>query len=351
MTTAAQSPKAANIRQVATAAGVSHMTVSRVINDHPSIAPATRERVLEVMRQLNYRPNSAARALASRTTRRIGVIVDNVVEFGPGSTLRAIEDAAHERGYTVSSVAVDRAVTPHDAVESLLAIGIDALCLISPRSDSIDLLREGASGLPVLVVKPEPEEDLFTVSVDQHKGASLAMEHLLDLGHREIAHLAGPLDWLDARAREQAWREHLELAGAQPRPVTVGDWTSDSGYEFGRALAAELSEPSTAPRVTAVFAANDQMALGLIHALTKAGIRVPEHVSVVGFDDVPDARHFMPPLTTVRQDFRALGQLSIDTLIAALEGADVPQRSHIAPELVVRGSTAPPRSSTERRLA
>jgi len=345
MTTAAQSPKAANIRQVATAAGVSHMTVSRVINDHPSIAPATRERVLEVMRQLNYRPNSAARALASRTTRRIGVIVDNVVEFGPGSTLRAIEDAAHERGYTVSSVAVDRAVTPHDAVESLIGIGIDALCLISPRSDSIDLLRGGASGLPVLVVKPEPERDLFTVSVDQHKGASLAMEHLLGLGHREIAHLAGPLDWLDARAREQAWREHLELAGAQPRPVTVGDWTSDSGYEFGRALAAELNEPSAAPRVTAVFAANDQMALGLIHALTEAGIRVPEDVSVVGFDDVPDARHFLPPLTTVRQDFRALGQLSIETLIAELEGVDVPQRALIAPQLVVRRSTAVPSGS------
>jgi len=303
--------------------------------------------VLEVMRQLNYRPNSAARALASRTTRRIGVIVDNVVEFGPGSTLRAIEDAAHERGYTVSSVAVDRAVTPHEAVESLLAIGIDALCLITPRSDSIDLLREGASGLPVLVVKPEPEDDLFTVSVDQHRGASLAMEHLLALGHREIAHLAGPLDWLDARAREQAWREHLELAGAQPRPVTVGDWTSDSGYEYGRALAAELSgsdpaNPAT-PRVTAVFAANDRMALGLIHALTEAGIRVPHDVSVVGFDDVPDARHFLPPLTTVRQDFRALGQVSVETLIAELEGVPVPQRALIAPELVVRGSTAPPR--------
>ena len=149
MSTAANTPKAANIRQVATLAGVSHMTVSRVINDHPSIAPATRERVLEVMRQLNYRPNSAARALASRTTRRIGVIVDSVVEFGPGSTLRAIEDAAHDRGYTVSSIAVDRAVTPHDALESLAAIGIDALCLISPRTDSIDLLREGSTGIPL----------------------------------------------------------------------------------------------------------------------------------------------------------------------------------------------------------
>ena len=335
MSTAANTPKAANIRQVATLAGVSHMTVSRVINDHPSIAPATRERVLEVMRQLNYRPNSAARALASRTTRRIGVIVDSVVEFGPGSTLRAIEDAAHDRGYTVSSIAVDRAVTPHDALESLAAIGIDALCLISPRTDSIDLLREGSTGIPTLVVKPEPEPDLLTLSVDQRLGASLAMQHLIELGHRDILHLAGPLDWLDARAREQVWREQLVAAGASPRPVAVGDWTSDSGYDVGRTLPTE---------VTAVFAANDRMALGLIHALAESGIRVPQDVSVVGFDDVPDARHFLPPLTTVRQDFRALGRLSVETLLGELEGLEVPQRRLIEPELVVRASTAPPRS-------
>ena len=133
-----------NIRQVATLAGVSHMTVSRVLNDSASIAPATRERVLDAMRQLNYTPNSAARALASRKTNRIGVVVDSVIEFGPRSTLRAIEDAAHDRGYTVSSVAVsaDRSITAHDALVSLVAIGIDALCLITPRTSSLDLLRE-----------------------------------------------------------------------------------------------------------------------------------------------------------------------------------------------------------------
>lgn len=335
MSTAASTPKA-NIRQVASLAGVSHMTVSRVINDHPSIAPATRERVLQVMRELNYRPNGAARALASRTTRRLGVIVDSVVEFGPGSTLRAIEDAAHDRGYTVSSIALDRATTPHEAVESLTAIGIDALCLITPRTDSIDLLREGSSGLPTLVVTPEPEPDMFTVSVDQRGGAEVAMRHLTDLGHRDILHLAGPLDWLDARAREQAWRQHLAALGVTPRPVVIGDWTSDSGYAAGRAL------PTG---VTAVFAANDRMALGLIHALTEAGVRVPHDVSVVGFDDVPDARHFLPPLTTVRQNFRALGRLSVETLLAELEGEAVPQRALIEPELIVRGSTGPPPES------
>ena len=127
----------------------------------------------------------------------------------------------------------------------------------------------------------------------------------------------------------------MGAAGASPRPVAVGDWTSDSGYDVGRTLPTE---------VTAVFAANDRMALGLIHALAESGIRVPQDVSVVGFDDVPDARHFLPPLTTVRQDFRALGRLSVETLLGELEGLEVPQRRLIEPELVVRASTAPPRS-------
>ena len=325
-----------NIRQVATLAGVSHMTVSRVLNASESIAPATRERVLEAMRQLNYTPNSAARALASRKTNRIGVVVDSVVEYGPGSTLRAIEDAAHDRGYTVSSVAVsaDRSVTAHDALLSLVAIGIDALCLITPRTSSIDLLREVSNGIPTLVVKAEPEDDFFTVSVDQKQGAALAEQHLIDLGHRSILHLSGPQDWLDARARDREWHDHLERAGLPHRESAVGDWSSDSGYAFGSTVE---------PDFTAVFAANDQMALGLIHAFHERGIRVPEDVSVVGFDDVPDARHFLPPLTTVRQDFHALGTLSVATLLAALDDGDVPQRTLLEPELVVRASTAPPR--------
>jgi len=338
MTTAPGGQKP-NIRQVATLAGVSHMTVSRVLNDHPSIAPATRERVLQVMRDLNYRPNSAARALATRRTNRIGVVVDSVIEFGPSSTLRAIEDAAHDRGYTVSSIAVsaDRAITAHDALVNLMAIGIDALCLITPRTSSIDLLREVSSGVPTLVVKAEPEDDFFTVSVDQRLGAALAAGHLIELGHRRLLHFAGPLDWLDARGRDREWHAQLERAGLPARAAVVGDWTSDSGYAFGHAI-------EGMPDFTAVFAANDQMALGLIHAFHERGIRVPEDVSVVGFDDLPDARHFLPPLTTVRQDFHALGTRSVETLIAEIEGREVPRRSLIEPELVVRASTAPPRA-------
>ncbi|MDH6181921.1 DNA-binding LacI/PurR family transcriptional regulator [Microbacteriaceae bacterium SG_E_30_P1] len=326
-----------NIRHVARLAGVSHTTVSRVINDHPRIAPETRERVLGIMRELNYRPNSAARALANRRTHRIGVIVDSVVEFGPGSTVRAIEEAAHERGYTVSTIAVDDRVSTSDALGTLDAIGVDGLCLITPRSSSVESLRSGALDVPALVVGPEPEPDFFTVSVDQRRGARLAVEHLIELGHRDILHLAGPLDWLDARARASEWTRCMTEAGLRPRPVVVGDWTSDSGYAFGRSL-------TTMPAFTAVFAANDRMALGLIHALHEQGIRVPDDISVIGFDDLPDARHFLPPLTTVSQDFRSLGVLSMETLLAAIERRDAPDRGLIEPHLVVRNSTAAPRS-------
>ena len=174
--TAATEGRKPNIRQVAVLAGVSHMTVSRVLNEHPSIASATRERVLDVMRELNYRPNSAARALATRRTNRLGVVVDNINEYGPASTVRAIEHAAQDRGFTVSSIAVsaDRSITAHDALVSLVGIGIDGLCLITPRTSSIDLLREVSSGIPTHVVKTEPEEDFFTASVDPRRGAALS---------------------------------------------------------------------------------------------------------------------------------------------------------------------------------
>lgn len=330
-----------NMRQVAALAGVSHQTVSRVINGHPNIAPQTRERVLKVIEAVNYRPNSAARALATNKSNRIGVLVDSAVEYGPNSTLRAIEDAARKVGYAVSAVAVaeDRALGPSVAVEHLVTQGVDALCAIAPRSSSVDLLRELTEGIPTLVVKATPDPAFLTVSVDQQLGAALAVQHLVGLGHREILHLAGPLDWLDAQGRQEGWLAELRRTGLTERPIVEGDWSSDFGYEFARTFDAMAD-------VTAVFAGNDQMALGLVHGFSERGIGVPDDVSVIGFDDVPDSAHYLPPLTTVRQDFHALGVLGVETLLAVLEGRDTPRRGLIAPELVVRQSTAPPRTAT-----
>lgn len=329
-------PKRANIYDVAERAGVSHMTVSRVLNGHPNIRETTRERVLKAIEEMNYTRSSIARALATSKAMRIGVLVDGPLQYGPNSTVRSLEVAARAHGYAVSSFAIgdDEGQQVNAGVMELVTQGIDAICAIAPRISSLDALRQQVTGLPMLVVKEEPDEELHTVAVDQRAGARAATRHLIDLGHRNIVHLSGPLDWYDARARAEAWRDTMLAAGLSAPTPEVADWSSDSGYEFGRTYSFD--------GVTAVFASNDQMALGLIHALWERGIRVPTDISVVGFDDVPDAAHYGPPLTTVRQPFALLGESIIEELMAVIEDSGGGGRRLVQPALVVRSSTAPP---------
>src|SRR5918993_1459432 len=257
------------------------MTVSRVLNDHPNIRESTRERVLQAIDEMNYTRSSIARALATRRAMRIGVLVDSPVQWGPNSTLRAIESAAREAGYAISafSISDDEESRIDTGVVELVTQGVDALCVIAPRASSLDMLRQQSTGLPTLVIKAEPDAEMHTAAVDQRAGAMAAVMHLIELGHRSIVHLSGPLDWYDARAREQGWRDALADAGLTIAPPVVGDWTSDYGYNFGKTY--DFAD------ATAVFAANDQMALGLVHGLSERGLRVPDDISVVGFDDLP----------------------------------------------------------------
>jgi len=326
-----------SIYDVARQAGVSHMTVSRVLNGHPNIRESTRARVLQAIEDMNYTPSSIARALATRRAQRIGVLVDAPVQYGPNSTLRALENAAREVGYAISAFSISDEDESHidSGVVELVTQGVDALCVIAPRASSLHLLRQHATGLPTIVIKAEPDDLWHTVAVDQRVGAWQAVSHLIELGHTAIAHLAGPQDWFDARERTQGWKDALTAGGLSIPPLVTGDWTSDFGYDFGRSF--EVGD------VTAVFAANDQMALGLIHGLSDRGIRVPEDISVVGFDDLPDARHFLPPLTTVRQDFAALGALALQQIIGAIDGAATSHHDMIKPRLIIRGSAAAPR--------
>lgn len=330
-------PERPNIRHVASVAGVSHMTVSRVLNNHPNIRPDTRNRVLQVIEELNYRPNSAARALATQRNRRIGVLVEASTAWGPSSTLRGIELAAGNENYSVTSVSLrsDDQSMPA-AVDQLKDQGIDGLCVIAPRSTSLTALRQLNPGLPVLAIKADGDPNFLTTSVDQQQGASMVVDHLAELGHRDILHLAGPLDWLDARARERAFHARSREWKLRDRPIVVGDWSADFAYDYARAL-------KRRPDYTAVFAANDEMAVGLIHGFADRGISVPGDISVVGFDDQPLTAHMLPPLTTVRQDFHRLGAKAVSALIAAVEGREVPRRSKLPVELVLRSSTAPPR--------
>lgn len=325
---------------VAALAGVSHQTVSRVLNNHPSIRESTRSRVLQAIEEINYTPNSIARALATNRSHRLGALVDNPVHYGPNATLWGFEEAARAEGYSVDAISSAADGSPTAGVEQLLLQGVEALCVIAHRASSLESIR-GMGDLPVLVVTSGAAPNRLTAAVDQRAGSRLAVGHLLALGHREILHLAGPADGLDALARRDAWQERLAEEGlAVPEPV-VGDWTADFGYHYA-------SQAPELEGATAIFVANDQMALGVLHGLHARGLRVPQDISVVGFDDIPESPHFLPPLTTVRQDFHALGRLGVTLITAALRGDQVPHNDLIAPELVIRESTAPPRRLPER---
>jgi DNA-binding LacI/PurR family transcriptional regulator len=323
---------------VAKLAGVSHQTVSRVINGSAHVKPATKQRVLAAMGQLDYRPNPAARALVTGRSRTLGVVSFDTTLYGPASTLFAIEQAAHDAGYfltVVSLLAIDRA-SVLDALDRLRVQGVDGILVITPHEGAAEALVNLPTGVPVVAVEAGRPASVPLVAVDQLSGAASATQLLLDLGHRTVWHIAGPRDFLEAQQRLEGWRETLEAAGADVPAVLVGDWSARSGYELGQQLAQD-------PEVSAVFVANDQMALGLLRALHEHGREIPREVSVVGFDDVPEAQYFMPPLTTVRQNFGEVGRSSPRLLLEIMRGdGEAVQQLAIAPELVVRRSTAPP---------
>jgi DNA-binding LacI/PurR family transcriptional regulator len=331
---------------VARLAGVSHQTVSRVLHDHPNVRPATRDRVLAAVRELGYRPNAAARTLATRRTRTLGVISFNTTLYGPACMLYGIEQAARQHEYFVTVAAVGtldrRSVL--DAVDRLRDQGVEGIVVIAPQTSAIAALANVPSDVPLVAVGCGTHTALASVAVDNEAGAELATNYLLDLGHRTVHHLVGPRSWLDAQEREAGWRGTLEKRGAAvPEPLAGVDWTARTGYELGRRIAAE-------PDVTAVFCANDHMALGLLRALQQAGLRVPEDISVVGFDDMPETEYFGPSLTSVRQDFDELGRRALRLLIEIVgdpdAGSQVADETHhivIPPTLVVRTSATRPR--------
>jgi DNA-binding LacI/PurR family transcriptional regulator len=309
---------------VARAASVSHQTVSRVLNGHPNVRPAT--------------PNLAARALATGRSTALGLVTLNTTLFGPVATLYAVEQAARDAGYSVSVAsvrAIDR-MSLTDAVERLVRQGVAGLVVIAPIATSDSAMSVLPADLPAVVVEADAEPSVSAVTVDQAEGAYLATRHLLELGHRTVVHVRGPDEWIEARQRVAGWRRALEEVGAPVPQLISGDWSAQSGYDAGAVLA-------RTPEVTAVFAANDNMALGLLRALSEQGRSVPGDVSVVGFDDVAEAAFFTPPLTSIRQDFAEMGRRSVELLLRRVDGAAT-RIEHImlAPELVVRDSAAPP---------
>ncbi|WP_406630011.1 LacI family DNA-binding transcriptional regulator [Amycolatopsis sp. WGS_07] len=324
------------LAEVAALAGVSHMTVSRVVNDSGPVRAETRARVLAAVDRLGYRPNSVARALATGRSNTLGVVALESNLYGPASTLHGIEHAAREEGYgiTISSVSRPRRSSIADAVDNLRRQAVGGIVVIAPHVTAGEALRQIPADVPVVAVGGRESSPVPVISVDHYDGARRVTEHLLSLGHETVWHVAGPDDWLESLDREQGWRDALDRRGARIPPVLRGDWSPRSGYEAGRRLAAETG-------VDAVFAANDQMALGVLRAFAEAGIPVPGQVRVAGFDDVPEAAYFSPPLTTVRQDFIEVGRRTFRLLVERMEGGAPDVRHLVAPDLIVRDSTGP----------
>jgi len=329
--------RAATMGDVARLAGVSPQTVSRVVNARGYVGGRTRERVQSAMQELNYRPNPAAQALVTGRTKTLGVISIDSVAFGPVSVLRGLERAAHDRGYFVSVARIgslDRG-SVLQALENLQMQSVDGILLNAGQDGITQELDRRLIDVPLVAVEDTLEPAVPVVALDQVAGAAAATQLLLDLGHANVSHIAGPEDWSSARRRIEGWQTALEASGIEPAPPLPGDWSVRSGHVLGHRLARDRD-------VTAVFAANDEMALGVMRAMFEAGRAVPRDVSVVGFDDVPFARYLTPPLTTVRQDFEEIGRRSVHMVLDAIDGAgDSVMRTTITPELIMRESSAP----------
>lgn len=329
-----------SLKDVAREAGVSYQTVSRVVNGGGRVSVATRDRVLGVIAELGYRRNDVARALVTSRSRVIGVIADASPKFGPVSTLAAVESAARDAGYTalVSTMSYPDPELVGQAFQGFAERGVEGIVVIAPRVSLAHVAQEVRAAIPTVMLSPgETSHPGITVFYeDQGLGARLATRHLIELGHREVAHLAGSQDWLDGQVRLRGWQAELR-AHALPAPaVQYGDWSGDSAYRIGELMCDE-GLPSS------IFIASDLMALGFLRALYERGVRVPADISVVGFDDNEFAPQVFPPLTTVRQSFATVGSRCMEILLGLIDGRDV-DTTPAVPELVVRSSAAAPRS-------
>ena len=326
-----------SMADVAQLVGVSHQTVSRVVNGKGRVSPRTRERVQSAIAQLGYRPNSVARALVTARSGIIGVVTTTSAHFGPSSMLIALEITAREAGFFTSVVALDRfsvedVASAFDHFSSLAAEAIIVITPMDSLAEAVAVAAQGAS-VPVIVVSGGHAfgRGVSVVRADQRGGARELAEHLLSLGHRDIACVAGPQEWFVARERMAGWREGMDEAGLPKREPLIGLWKASWGYVAGQRLVEE-GLPD------AIMCANDEVAVGLLHVFAEAGVSVPGDVSVAGFDDVPLAAYVGPGLTTVHQDFADLGRCAMEAVSQTLEGGSVD--TYVRPtRLVVRGST------------
>lgn len=330
---------APRIRDVAAAAGVSHQTVSRVLNNSPKVRPDTRQLVLDVMERLQYRPNRSARALGLGRASAVTVVTSNTTLYGYAGVLQGVEEAARLAGLAVG-VRVIESESPDDVrhtIEYVSDPSAGSVVVVAFDPAGAGVLRALPADVPMVAATEAgglPGTDRPMIFLDERQAAADATRHLLGLGHRTVHHVAIPSE-APASARQGGWRDALAEAAAEIPEVVPAGWDIASAYEAGRRLAAD-------PAVTAILCGNDDTALAVRRALYEAGRDVPGDVSIVGFDDVPGAAYWTPALTTVRMDFVALGRACVSALTGEAGAAGAAERLE-PPHLVIRESTTPPR--------
>ncbi len=332
------------IKEIAAMTGVSVQTVSRVLNKRPDVSPATRQLVEAAIEEHGFRPNAVARSLVNRRSRMLGVIASGLEYLGVGQTVTGIADEAEASGYSIilKELAGFDAPDIVPVIELLLEHRVEGIIFAGPQM--VSNVRHVQEQLPaarpqIVFLKSDPSPDFTTIGIDNIAAGRLATEHLVTLGRRRIAHLAGPLDWREARDRRDGWRAALADAGLPAGPVATGDWFAGSGVT---ALEAILDE---APEIDGLFAASDLMALGAIQVAHRRGIRIPDDLAIVGFDGLREAAHFTPSLTTVVQPLTEMGRAAVRELVTGFEGGagetPAPVRTLVLPTTLIYGESAP----------
>lgn len=334
------------IREVAERAGVSAQTVSRVLNGRPDVSRETRTRVQQMMAEMGYAPNVIARNLSRGRSYTLGVVTAGLKFIGPSRTLNAITRQAEDEGYTLLLKELPSFATDHvqPILGSLLSNRVDGIIWAVPEvGRNRDWLADDPllPPVPILFATMAERRGLASISIDNYLGGRIATEHLLQQGYRHIGHISGPLDWWEARQRKQGWCDALVEAGMQPeaRAASEGNWSSASGVAAFRDLLDQY------PEMDAVFVANDQMALSVLYVALQEGIRVPQDLGVVGFDNLPESAYYFPPLTSVDQDLHQLGCQAVKEIVRIIEArrreepASEPVPVVLTPQLVIRESS------------
>jgi LacI family transcriptional regulator len=319
---------------VARVVGVSHQTVSRVVKGHPNVRADVRERVEAAIAELNYKPNLVARSLATSKSHRIGALVYELLASGPSKIMEGASIRAREAGYLLDIVSLDPENDGGiaDAIDLMAQSNLAGLIAFTPTDRVVQALKNASFTMPVsLESETRTWNDDGELTMGE-AGVELMINHLVELGHVNFFHIAGPLGWLAARGRSNAYVSALADHGLISKGMSAGDWSAAAGYDAAMRIPLDAG-------ITAVVAANDQIALGAISALESRDVSIPRDMSVVGFDDIPESRFFRPPLTTVRFDFAEQGRIAVDRLLARIDGTTPTVTEIGPPALVVRSSS------------